>query len=190
VTIAWEATGAAADMDICLKFIDPSGVSQSTFKHAPKDGNNVAVGANSSDYGTWTIRVSGLFEGDTCSATVDNFCSECDNPRSERNFILEAPQPEVVTCDTIALQGEEWRSGGCFVDGAADTVLNACWSGCIRGDCSPTSCGDNGCWRVGRPAGMSTQPLFGKWMAAMARVQEDRCASDSFNCDDRYLCTN
>ena len=89
VTIAWKATGAAADMDICLKLIDPSGDTQNTYKYGPKAGDSWGIDANSSSYGTWTIRVSALFEGDTCSAKVDNFSSWPLTHRSERNFILE-----------------------------------------------------------------------------------------------------
>ena len=94
VNVAWEATGAARDMDICLEFIQPNGnYGGSWVVSQPLNiAGNVDIWSGSSAIGEWTVRVSALFEGDSCSATVDNFCSECDNPRSERNFILEAPR--------------------------------------------------------------------------------------------------
>ena len=140
ITVSWEATGAARDMDICLKFIQPNGdyggggvvsVDASWY-------GNARIGSGGTAIGEWTLRVSALFEDDTCSATVDNFCSECDNPRSERNFILEAPRVNYCNVTRGRLAAHEGFSEGPVRGDAACQVAVNQWveeRGAGGGDC-------------------------------------------------------
>jgi hypothetical protein len=142
INVSWEATGAAADMDICLKFIDPSGVSQSTFKHAPKDGNRFvrySEGGNSSSYGTWTIRVSGLFEGDTCSATVWYGAASGGRlrARAEVSVIVEAPRANYcyddMSCRSFYGCANEFIEGEARGNFACQAAVNEWVASCGAG---------------------------------------------------------
>ncbi|MDG2237556.1 MAG: hypothetical protein P8L34_07215, partial [Arenicellales bacterium] len=106
--IAYAATGAAKDMEVCLKLIDPNDAPQYILNHGAV-GRFAEVTVRgmttspSSETGVWRIRVSALFKGDSCSATVDNFGAGSDNPRSEINFIIKAP---AVCGDGVVDEGE------------------------------------------------------------------------------------
>jgi 5-hydroxyisourate hydrolase-like protein (transthyretin family) len=109
--IAYAATGAARDMEVCLKLIDPNDAPQYILNHgAVGRFAEVTVRGIRLDrrlhyeLGVWRIRVSALFEGDSCSATVDNFGTESDNPRSEINFTIKAPE---ALCGNGIVEGDE-----------------------------------------------------------------------------------
>jgi hypothetical protein len=104
-TISWEATGAARVMNICLKVIDPFGDAQHITELAPKASYRLFFQTGGEiSLGVWTIRVSALFKGDSCSATVDNFGTESDNPRSEIKFTIKAPE---ALCGNNIVEGSE-----------------------------------------------------------------------------------
>ena len=126
MNVAWEATGAARDMDICLKFIQPNGNygGGRVVSHDASYYANVAIDSAGTAVGEWTVRVSALFEGDSCSATVDNFCSECDNPRSERNFILEAPRVNYCNVTSEELSYTAFSEGPVRGDAACQVAVN------------------------------------------------------------------
>jgi len=127
VTVAWAATGAARDMDICLKVIDPLGeVYLGTYRGLRQI--TWSFQSSTVELGQWIIQASALFEGDRCSATVNNFCSDCDNPRWRVYVFVEAPQPPAVhpgatyCWDNTHAQGA--GAGNGWVKGA-----NACGEG-------------------------------------------------------------
>ncbi|MDB3946413.1 hypothetical protein N9444_11060, partial [Gammaproteobacteria bacterium] len=105
--ISWEATGAARDMDICLEFIRPNGDYSLGWVHPSDEPRTSTIRFRKNGpmpEGEWTVLVSALFEGGRCSATVDNFCSECDNPRSEIKFTIKAPE---ALCGNGIVEGDE-----------------------------------------------------------------------------------
>ena len=89
-------------MDICLKVIDPFGeVYLGTYRGLRQI--TWSFQSSTVELGQWIIQASALFEGDRCSATVDNFCSDCDNPRWRVYVIVEAP---AVCGDGVVDDGE------------------------------------------------------------------------------------
>jgi hypothetical protein len=132
VTVAWEATGAARDMDICLKFIDPLGevvMSERSHFSSQRRVDIILFQSSTAELGEWTIQAiagdSDFFEGDRCDSSVDNFCSDCDNPRARVSVIVEAP-PVAATnyCYNILDVNSLFREGPVSGNAACQAAVN------------------------------------------------------------------